>query len=148
RDFLQTSAALTAAAVLPSALRAAYPVSAAKTVLEPFDYEGVKLLPSHWQKQYEACRNTYLGISDDDILCGFRRAAGLPAPGRTLGGWATMSTGGIFGQWLSGMARISRATGDQEILAKALRLMSEWGKTIGADGNPRMGHYPFEKTIC
>jgi uncharacterized protein len=150
RDFLQTSAALTAVTLLPEALRAApfAPPAAAKNVLEPFDYDGVKLLPSHWQKQYAACRNTYLALPEDDILCGFRRSAGLPAPGKTLGGWAANGTGGIFGQWLSGMARMYRATGDQEILDKALRLMNEWGKTIGPDGNPHMGHYAFEKLSC
>jgi DUF1680 family protein len=150
REFLQSSAVLAAAALLPAALRAApsSPPSAAKILLEPFDYEGVKLLPSHWQKQYQACRDMYFGLPEDDILCGFRRAAGLPAPGKTLGGWASGSTGGIFGQWLSGMARMHRATGDKEILAKALRLMNEWAKTIGPDGNPHMGHYAFEKMIC
>jgi DUF1680 family protein len=124
------------------------PPSAARILLEPFGFEGVKLLPSHWQKQYQACRDMYLELPEDDILCGFRRTAGLPAPGKTLGGWATAGTGGIFGQWLSGMARMHRATGDQEILAKALRLMGEWAKTIGADGNPNMGHYTFKKMVC
>jgi hypothetical protein len=149
REFLQTSAAAAAAvAFLPHARSAFAAPPAAPVLLEPFDYHGVTLLPSHWQRQYQACRDTYLALPEDDILCGFRRNAGLPAPGNTLGGWAANSTGGIFGQWISGMARIHRATGDQEILDKALRLMTEWGKTVGADGDPHMRHYAFEKTVC
>ena len=26
--------------------------------------------------------------------------------------------------------------------------MTEWAKTLPADGNARMGHYPFEKLTC
>ena len=54
----------------------------------------------------------------------------------------------VFGQWLSGMSRIYRATGDDAMREKATQLVSEWSKTIGADGNCRMGHYPFEKVVC
>ena len=39
--------------------------------------------------------------SDDDILCGFRKDAGLPAPGKTLGGWCARDSSTVFGQWLS-----------------------------------------------
>ena len=39
------------------------------------------------RQQVEAAREFYLGVSDDDILHGFRSAAGLAAPGKPLGGW-------------------------------------------------------------
>ncbi len=45
------------------------------------------------------------------------------------------------------MARASAATGDEELKAKAIRLVDEWAKTLGADGNPRMRHYPWEKMV-
>ncbi len=96
----------------------------------------------------EAGRNVYLGIPDDDILHGFRAAAGLKAPGKPLGGWCGKDSSTVFGQWLSGMARMHRATGDTEIRDKAIRLFSEWHKTIGPDGDARMGHYPFDKLVC
>ena len=54
-------------------------------LLEPFDYTGVRLLGSRWQRQYQSARDTYFGFSNDNILKGFREAAGLPAPGHTLG---------------------------------------------------------------
>lgn len=118
-----------------------------KVVISPFDYQGVKLLPSRWQKQYASARDYYFSISDDDILCGFRRAAGLPAPGQPLGGWASRDSSVIFGQWLQAMARTSLANNDQDLRAKAIKLVEEWAKTLGADGNPRMGHYPWEKMV-
>jgi len=106
----------------------------AKVYLEPFDYQGVRLLDGMLKAQYDRTRDYYYAIPNDDILKGFRERAGLPAPGQAMGGWAQDSTAGVFGQWLSGMARMHKATGDKEILAKALRLMTEWGKTVGADG--------------
>src|SRR5262245_39594234 len=45
--------------------------------LEPFDYDGVRLRESPWQKQYQAARDFYLSLSDDDILSGYRKAAGM-----------------------------------------------------------------------
>lgn len=46
------------------------------------------------------------------------------------------------------MARMSRATGDAEYRDKAGYLLTEWGKTIGPDGDCRMRHYSYDKTIC
>ncbi|MCX6865609.1 MAG: twin-arginine translocation signal domain-containing protein, partial [Verrucomicrobia bacterium] len=83
-----------------------------KLVLQPFDYRGVSLGPSHWQRQFQSARDYYLAVSDDDILCGFRRAAGLRAPGQPLGGWASPDSSIVFGQWLQAMARTSRANND------------------------------------
>jgi DUF1680 family protein len=120
----------------------------ANTTLEPFDYRGVRLRPSRWRRQYEDGRSFYFGITDDDILHGFRAAAGQPAPGRPLGGWCGRDCNTVFGQWLSGMARMSRATGDTAMRDKAIRLFTEWAKTVPPDGNARMRHYPFDKLVC
>ncbi len=152
RDFLKASAVVGGYLLLnPRSISAETPppdTVSSRNKLDTFDYEGVKLLPSRFQKQHQACRDFYLSISNDDTLCGFRKAANLPAPGKTLGGWAAGNTGGIFGQWLSGMARMYKSTGDTAIRDKALLLMTEWAKTIPADGNSRLGHYAFEKAVC
>jgi len=142
--------------------------------LEPFDYSGVRLSDGMLKKQCDAARDFYFGLSDDDILKGFRHRAGLASPGTQLGGWYggdpqptkdwpeewprfVFSRGDMFntfGQWLSGMARMSRATGDVPLRTKATGLMQEWAKTIEPDGyffysrNPIAPHYTYEKTIC
>lgn len=118
-----------------------------KVVLRPFDYRGVSLGTSRWQQQFQSARDYYLSIPDDDVLCGFRRAAGLNAPGQPLGGWASTDSAVVFGQWLQAMARTSHANDDTEMRSKAVRLVEEWAKTLGADGNPRMRHYPWEKLV-
>ncbi|HEV2500093.1 MAG TPA: beta-L-arabinofuranosidase domain-containing protein [Terriglobia bacterium] len=122
--------------------------------LEPFDYTGVRLLDGMLKDQYVATRNFYFNIPDDDILVGFRKRDGLPAPGHDLPGWYEHDIFNTFGQWLSGMARMYKATGDDAILDKATKLMNGWGKTIDPDGyfyyshDPIRPHYTYEKTVC
>jgi hypothetical protein len=111
------------------------------------DYRGVRLRESRWQKQHQAARDFYFGVSDDDILCGYRSAAGLAAPGKPLGGWCAQNSNTVLGQWLQGMARRSHATADTALREKAIGVADEWAKTIGADGDCRMRHYPFEKLV-
>ncbi|NJD10304.1 MAG: hypothetical protein FIB01_07615 [Gemmatimonadetes bacterium] len=152
REFLGTAAAaassLAFGPLAHGTLRAAAPPDVpGRIVLEPFDYRGVALGPGRWQQQYASARDFYLGVSDDDILCGFRRAANLPAPGKPLGGWAARDSSTVFGQWLQAMSRTSRANDDKEMAAKAAKLIDEWAKTLGANNDPRMRHYPWEKLL-
>ncbi len=116
--------------------------------LEPFDYRGVRLLPGRLLDQVNQTRATYFNLPDDDILKGFRRDAGLPAPGHDLGGWCHDTSAVAFGQWLSGMARLALALDDAPLRAKAVRLAAEWSKTLDPDGWPRMETYGWEKVVC
>jgi len=168
RDFLGTmgSAAAASAALISGTAKASTaqtaPVVAKalnkttphqKVVLETFDYSGVSLGPSFWQRQASAGRDFYLGLSNDDILHGYRVAAGAAdAPGRALGGWAGSNSNTVFGQWLQAMARMQRANGDKELLEKAGILVSEYAKCWpGMSGGGRatggLGHYPYEKLV-
>jgi hypothetical protein len=124
-----------------------------KVILEPFDYTGVTLRQSIWARQASAGRDFYYGLSNDDILHGYRVAAGAAnAPGRALGGWCSANSNTVFGQWLQSMARMQRAYGDKDLLEKANVLVSEYAKcwpgmssgaSRGATGG--LGHYPYEK---
>jgi DUF1680 family protein len=122
--------------------------AAVTPTLHPFDYDGVTLLPSPFQEQMERAREVYFGVPNDDILKGFRREAGLPAPGNDMRGWAVKTSAGIFGQLLSGMARLSRATGDDALRDKAIALFEGWRETIGPDGDAKMWPYAWEKLVC
>lgn len=149
RDFLKTApAAAGMVAGVTRGARAQSAGSSSRLRLETFNYQGVKLRESRWQQQYQAARDYYFAVSDDDILQGFRSAAGLPAPGKPLGGWCARDSSTVFGQWLSGMSRVYRATGDTAMRDKAVYLMTEWAKTVGPDGNCRMRHYTYEKLVC
>ncbi len=137
-------------ALAVSGTEAADDVSAipSRTKLQSFDYRGVRLLDSRFQQQVQQTRELYINMSDDDILKGFRRAAGLPAPGNDMRGWCRHNCGATFGQWISGMARLSCATGDAAMRSKAILLTTEWEKTLAPDGNPRMDTYGWEKVAC
>ncbi|HKW01715.1 MAG TPA: beta-L-arabinofuranosidase domain-containing protein [Vicinamibacterales bacterium] len=154
REFLKqapAAAALVAgvAHVSLSAQGAPAVASAATHALEPFDYLNVRLLPSRWQQQVEVARTFFHEhVSIDDVLQGFRAAASMPAPGKPLGGWCGKDSNNVFGQWLSSLTRLARTTGDDSLRTMALTLYTEWVKTIGADGNARMDHYPFDKLVC
>ena len=149
RDFLKAAPlAAYAVAQIAKGDPISSPAAPAKLKIEAFDYRGVKLLASRWQKQFQAARDFWLGLPEDDILHGFRAAAGLSAPGKPLGGWCARNSNTVFGQWLSGMARMYGATGDAAIRDKAVRLFTEWSKTVKPDGDCGMGHYPFDKLVC
>jgi DUF1680 family protein len=150
RDFLKTAPA-TAFALTQAARMAAAgqsEPSPSRIRIQPFDFQGVRLGKSRWQEQFQSARDVYFNVPDDDILHGFRAAAGLPAPGKPLGGWCQKDSSTVFGQWLSGMARMYRATGDSSIRDKAVRLMTGFAKTVKPDGNTGMRHYPFDKLVC
>jgi DUF1680 family protein len=130
--------------------------SGPKRFLEPFNYDGVRLLDGMLRKQYMAARDYYFDLHNDDILKGFRRRAGLPTPGNDMGAWGSEDTGMVFGQWLSGMARMYKATGDVAMRDKAVYLMREWAKTIEPDGTSyyptlakelRFSHYGWDKLV-
>jgi DUF1680 family protein len=149
RDFLKTAPlAAYAVAQIAKGESVSTLASSARLKIEAFNYRGVRLHASRWQKQFQAAHDFWLGLSEDDILHGFRAAAGLRAPGKPLGGWCARNSGTVFGQWLSGMARTHRATGDTAIRDKAVRLFTEWAKTVKPDGDCGMGHYAFEKLVC
>lgn len=150
RDFVRLAAGASGALALGhTALgAAALPVPPGRARIEPFDYRGVRLLGSRWRDQYRQSRDYFCSVLDDDILKGYRTAAGIPAPGQTLGGWCAKNSDTVFGQWLSGFARMYCATGDRAMRDKAAFLLSEWAATLGASANPRMGLYAYDKLLC
>lgn len=139
RGFLKSLAAVPA--------RHANPAGSPRPVIESFDYSGVRLLPGRLLDQLRATRDFYFGLSEENAVHGFRAQAGLPAPGRNPGGWCKSGTGLVFGQWLSGMARIAKATGDTDLRDKAVRMMKAWAECFERSGDAG-AHYPFDKTFC
>jgi uncharacterized protein len=165
RDFLKLAAGACCAAGLAGAKE--LPANEPRRKLQLFDYSGVKLLDSRLQRQYLAARELFFNIPNDNLLLGFRQRAGLPAPGAPLigwygGHWADANHTSIenpdifnaFGQFISGMARMYKATNDTAMLDKASYLIDEWAKAIDSDGyfyysrKPQFPHYIYEKTVC
>jgi hypothetical protein len=113
-------------------------------IIQPFNLEGVELLPGRLYDQFHQVKTFYLGLRNNDILKKRREQAGTNAPGKELGGAFGSSQ---FGQWLSGFARMYKVTGETAIKDKALYLMNQWAKTIEKNGNLKYGHYSYDKIV-
>jgi uncharacterized protein len=157
RDFIKTIAGASFAPYLMGRLRASgaganRDLPPGKIYYEPFNYGGVRLRDGMFKKQYDAARDYYFAIPDDDILRGFRLRAKMPAPGNELGGWNSFDPYEHLGQWMSVMARMYRIGNDRPMLDKALRLMSGWAETLERGRYfaqcrwPAKPHYAFDKT--
>lgn len=124
-----------------------------RRVLQAFDYQGVTLEEGPLRRQFDAVRDYYLHIPNDNLLKGFRRRAGRYAPGTEMGGWYSSDTFHIFGQILSGLARMYAATGDTACRDKANTLLAEWARCIEKDGyfyysrTPNAPHYIYDKMV-
>ena len=128
-------------------------ITIVEDVLQPFQCEGVTLLPSRIADQVEAVKQFYMNLHPNDILRGFRGRKADWVPGKELGG-AYSESGLCFGQWLSGFARLFKATGDPQVGERALYLMREWAKTIDDDGfygyceKSGENQYIYDKYVC
>jgi hypothetical protein len=151
RDFIRAAALSSAASIAAENMGASLEDQRTRVktpyALETFNYSGVRLLPGMFAQQLERTRELYFDLSSDDILKGFRVQAGMPAPGRGLSGWCSETSAVVFGQWLSGMARMSAATGDSALREKALALADGWTQTTKS-GVYGLDAYTFEKTVC
>jgi DUF1680 family protein len=87
-------------------------------------------------------------LDEDGLLRPFRMAAGMPAPGRDLGGWhSSLETFGpeSFGHWMSALSRYYAATGDTATRAKVQRWLELFSATIDPAGSI---FKQFQKTSC
>ncbi len=116
---------------------AALPPHRASGVLQPFSYADVTLTGGPVAAQAQFSREFFLAIPTDDILNGFRLRAGLPAPGKAMGGWYDpndFAGGCTLGQWISALARDYANTGDPRLKEKVDQLVHGFHETIAPDG--------------
>ncbi len=106
-----------------------------------------RLLPSRQLEQLQLASQTYLAIPDDNLLHGFRKAAGMAAPGQSMGGWCGRDSGVIFGQIISGLCRLGATMGNAAATTKAIGLFDQWRQTAGPDGDARLGTYTWDKLM-
>ena len=121
--------------------------------LESFDYDGVSLGDSFLEKQYKTIKDFYMAIPDDSLLYGFRKRAGMYAPGESLGGWYKLGFFTNFGQILSGLSRFYKISSDKTVLEKLTNLLDQWSKTIDPNNfffyteSPNAPHYIYDKMV-
>lgn len=105
--------------------------------LQAFNYSNVTLTAGAVASQAEVTREFYLAVPNDNLLNGFRLRAGLPAPGKPMGGWydpENFAGGCTFGQLVSALARNYANTGDKRFKDKVDQLVHGFHETIGTNG--------------
>ncbi|HEV2329833.1 MAG TPA: beta-L-arabinofuranosidase domain-containing protein [Verrucomicrobiae bacterium] len=105
--------------------------------LSAFTCQDVTLTGGPMAAQAQFAREFYLAIPSDNLLNGFRLRAGLPAPGRPMGGWYDpndFAGGCTFPQIISALARTYANTGDVRYKEKVIELVHGFHQTIAPDG--------------
>ena len=117
--------------------RAADPAQRHK--LREFAYSQVTLTEGPIGDMYRRMYAHFLGLDEDRLLKVYRQRAGLPAPGRDMGGWYDADgfvPGHLLGQFISGLSRIHACTGDPEAAAKARRLVRGYAAAFDKNSEP------------
>ncbi|HEY1337274.1 MAG TPA: beta-L-arabinofuranosidase domain-containing protein [Bryobacteraceae bacterium] len=116
--------------------------AADRRVLREFPYSQVKLTSGPIADMYRRMHTHFLKLDEDRLLKVYRQRAGMPAPGRDMGGWYDADgfvPGHLIGQFISGLSRIFAHTGDPEAAAKVRRLVRGYAETFEKDGRPYAG---------
>jgi len=113
--------------------------------LQPFALKDVRLADGPCEAAQEANRK-YLHLLDlDRLLYTFRQNAGLPTSGEPLGGWEKPEVevrGHFPGHFLSACALMYASTGDEELKAKADKMVAELAKCQEKLGGGYLSAYP------
>ena len=107
--------------------------------LRVFSYSQVKLNEGPLGDMYRRMHAHFLKLDEDRLLKVYRQRAGLPAPGRDMGGWYDADgfvPGHLIGQFISGLSRMYATTGDAQCSAKARRLVQGYGAAFEKSGEP------------
>lgn len=118
---------------------AALAVGAPRGKLREFGYAQVRLRGGPLEAMHRRLHAHYLSLDEDRLLKVYRQRAGMPAPGRDMGGWYDADgfvPGHLIGQIVSGLARLYANTSDDAAAAKARRLVEGYGAAFERDGNP------------
>ena len=117
--------------------------------MNSFDYQNVELRDPHFKGQREILTETYLAISNDDLLHYFREIAGIPDAAFGLAGWYGKGAS-TFGQILSALSHLYQTTGDARIREKALTLAEGWGDCARASDKviDINDTYAYDKLMC
>ena len=142
RSFLKAASGAAAIGATARFTPLAHALSAAPVSLREFDYGDVQLTGGPLKEQYDHTHSHYVGLDNERLLKVYRQHAGLPAPGADMGGWYDADgfvPGHSLGQYISGLARIGRTTGDAACHAKVRELVQGFGAACEANSNPFAG---------
>lgn len=116
-----------------------------KMALEAFDLQEVRLLEGPCLAAQEANRRYLQELDFDRLLYTFRQNAGLPTPGKPLGGWEAPTVevrGHFIGHFLSACALMYASAGDEALKAKGTAMVAELAKCQQALGGDYLAAFP------
>lgn len=109
----------------------------------PFPLKDVELLDGPFRDARERTRAYLHDLESERLLHFFRKTAGLPAPGKPMGGWESRDVRGhTMGHYLSACALMYASTGDEKLKAKADAIVAELAKCQQANGNGYVSAFP------
>jgi hypothetical protein len=155
REFLASAAAAVCAARTATAFPGSVNPGAADSFpvnpFAEFDYGAVQLTGGPLKEQYDRVHAFYLAIDNDRLLKAYRERAGLPAPGAEMGGWYDRDgfvPGHSLGQYISGLARMGKTTGDAACTGKVHALVEGFAATLGSNNRIYAGPNAEEVWPC
>ena len=140
RKMIYGSACAVAATVLPNL--ASVISETGKEIVHEFPVGAVQITGGLLKQQFDRIHAHYLALSNDRLLKVFRQRVNLPAPGADMGGWYDTNgfvPGLTLGQYISGLARIGAATGDENCHRKVRALVAGFGEFLSRTENPYAG---------
>ncbi len=124
---------------------------AQRVKLREFAYSQVTLTEGPLAEMHRRMHAHFLKLDEDRLLKVYRQRAGMPAPGRDMGGWYDADgfvPGHLIGQVISGLSRMHANNGDPEAAAKARRLVMGYAATFDRDGNPFASRKASDTWAC
>ncbi len=147
RTLRYAAGAMAAAAVPPmagAATRAAATAPAAdKAPLRLFPLSAVRLTASPFLEAQQTDLRYIMALNPDRLLAPFLREAGLTPKEPTYGNWeSTGLDGHMGGHYLTALALMSAATGDEEVLKRLNYFVSELKRCQASNGDGYIGGVP------
>src|SRR5690242_9560080 len=103
RTFVQGALSAAAYSMVPASA-SAWAHDPPTESLEEFSYSDVRLTGGPLKDHFDRIHASYLALDNDRLLKVYRQRAGLPAPGRDMGGWYDADgfvPGHSLGQYIS-----------------------------------------------
>ena len=115
---------------------------------ELFPLGGVRLLDGPFQVAQQTDHDYLLELESDRLLAWFRKEAGLPPKAQVYPGWESLGIAGqSLGHYLSALATMWQATGDERLRERANYIVDELAACQDANGNGYIGAIPHGKEI-
>jgi DUF1680 family protein len=111
--------------------------------IELFPLADVRLLDSPFKKAEQKNLQYLLSLNPDRLLAPYWREAGLPVKSPSYGNWESSGLDGhIGGHYVSALALMYAATGNEEVSYRLNYMLAEWKKVQEKNGNGYIGGIP------